>query len=124
MKLPFFKKNTNTSELLLTYKDNLRNQVSERLQQQLQSSSCEITINFTFTSNHGRTGDKFSALLAEDGYDVNYFMNKAKKYQITGITKKLKLNKEEIKDWLLSFAEKGIKFNCLLTGWNIVFDVH
>jgi len=93
MKLPFFKTNTNTSELSGTYKSNLRDQVSERLQHQLQTSSFDITINFTFTSDNGRSGDKFSTVLAEDGYDVNYFMNTEKKYQITGITHKLQLNK-------------------------------
>lgn len=121
MKLPFFKTNTNNSELSGTYKNNLHDQVSERLQHLLQTSSCEIIINFIFTSDHGRKGDKFSAILAEDGCFVNYFMNTEKKYQITGRTHKLKLNKEEIKDWLLSIAEKGIKFNCTLSEWNIVF---
>lgn len=48
-------------------------------------------------------------------------MNTEKKYQITGKTHELKLNKEEIKDWLLSIAEKGIKFNCILSEWNIVY---
>lgn len=120
MKLPFFKTNINTSELSGTYKNNLLTQLSERLKQQLQTSSCEIIINFIFTSDHGRNGDKFSAILAEVGYDVHYFMNTEKKYQITGSTRKLKLNKEEIKDWLLSIDEKGIKFNCILSEWNII----
>jgi len=120
MKLPFFKTNTNKSELSGKYKNNLRDQVSERLQDQLQTSSREIIINFIFTSDHGRNGDKFSAILAEDGCVVNYFMNTEKKYQITGTTHKLKLNKEEIKDWFLSTAEKGIKFNCILSEWNII----
>jgi len=120
MKLPFFKTNTNISELSGTSKKNLRDQVTERLQHQLQTSSCEIIINFIFTSDHGRNGDKFSAILAESGYDVNYFMGTEKKYQITGSTPKLKLNKEEIKEWLLSIAEEGIKFNCILSEWNII----
>lgn len=46
-------------------------------------------------------------------------MNTEKKYQITGRTHKLELNSEEIKDWLSSIAEKGIKFNCILTEWSI-----
>jgi len=120
MKLPFFKTNTNISELSGTYNKNLYDQVSERIQNQLQTSSCEIIINFIFTSDHGRNGDKFSSILAEGGYDVNYFMNTEKKYQIKGSTRKLKLNKEEIKDWLLSIAEKGIKFKCILSEWSIV----
>lgn len=124
MKLPFFKTNTNNPELSGRYKNNLRDEVSERLQHQLQESSCEIIINFMFTSDHGRNGDKFSAILAEAGYDVNYFMNTEKKYQITGKTHKLKFNKEEIKDWLLSIAEEGIKFNCILSEWNIVSITH
>jgi len=119
MKLPFFKTNTNKSELSGTYKKNLREQVSERLQHQLQTSSSETIINFIFTSDHGRNGDKFSAILAEDCCFVNYFMNTEKKYQITGRTHKLELNNEEIKDWLSSIAEKGIKFNCILTEWSI-----
>lgn len=59
MKLPFFKTNTNKSELSGTYKKNLREQVSERLQHQLQTSSSEIIINFIFTSDHGRKVTNF-----------------------------------------------------------------
>ena len=51
-------------------------------------------------------------------------MSTEKKYQITGSTRKLKLNRDEIKDWLLSIAEKGIKFNCILSQWNIVSITH
>lgn len=120
MKLSFFKSNATNSQLSVSYKNNLIAKVSERLQHQLQTPSCEIIINFSFISDHGKNGDKFSAILAKSGYNVKYFMNTNKKYQITGTTLKLKMNKEEIKNWFLCIAEKGIKFNCILSEWSII----
>lgn len=119
MKLPFLKTNTTPSQPSGQEKNNLLNQVSNYLQNESNPISGLVTITYIFTTTHGRNGDKFAAKLAENGDAVHYFVNKDKKYQIAGTTKKLKCNENEISRILTDKIEMAIKYNCALTEWNI-----
>lgn len=116
IKLPFLNTNTNVSKLSDT---DLNKAVADLLQNELCTATEFITIVYTFTCTHGRTGDKFAAKLAEGGDNVNYFISKDRKYQITGKTEKVKCDKNAIVQLLTSKIEIAYKYNCNLVEWNI-----
>lgn len=117
MKLLFFNTKTN-SKLSGIEKIDLNTKIKNLLRRELQSLS-DFTITYTFTTTYGRSGDKFAAKLAESGDRINYYLNKDKKYEITGNTKKLTDNELEIREVLLAKIEMGLKYNCALTEWHI-----
>lgn len=117
MKLPFFNTHTN-SKLSGTEKTDLDIKIKNLFHRELPSPS-DLTITFTFTTTCGRNGDKFAAKLAESGDRINYYLNKDKKYEIAGSTQKLTNNEFEIREVLLAKIEMGVKYNCVLTEWDI-----
>lgn len=120
MKLPFFNTNTNVSKLSEILKNDLSTQISNRLRNEFTSALGFVSIVYTFTSNHGRNGDRFATKLAKEGDNVTYFVNKDKKYQIAGRTEQLNTNEHDITQKLLAKAELGVKYNCTLTDWDIL----
>ena len=123
MRLPFFKKNNAISAPLVTQKKNLEMQITDRLQDELKATSGYVTLLYTFTTEHGRKGDKFAAKLAENGDRLSYFSNKDKKYLIVGKSEKLLPNEQEIKELLLAKVDMGVIYNCVLTEWSIVTEL-
>lgn len=119
MKLPFFKTSTTISEPLDVRKNDLSKLISDHFKNEFSKISGFITIVYTFTSTHGRSGDHFSAKLAESGDIVHYSTNKNKKYQISGRTGKIKSDEKEIAQILSTKIEMGATYNCVLTEWNI-----
>lgn len=117
MKLPFFKTQTNY-KLSGIEKTDLNIKIKNLFHRELPSPS-GLTITFTFTTTCGRNGDKFAAKLAESGDRINYYLNKDKKYEIAGSTQKLTSNEFEIRELLLAKIEMGVKYNCVLTEWDI-----
>ncbi|KAA5532069.1 hypothetical protein [Paenimyroides baculatum] len=122
MKLPFFKTKTNVSKLSETEKNDLNTQILNRLQHELKATSDLINIVYNFTSENGRKGDIFASKMAEVGDGVTYFVNKDKKYQILGRTEKLRCSEHEIAQNLFAKIEMAIKYNCVLTEWNITTE--
>lgn len=121
MKLPFFKKR-NDSNVLQTQSDNLREEILKDFEKMLPLPNGQLSISYVFSCNNGRHGDLYAAKLGEEGDDVSYCHTKKNGYQISGRTKKMELTHDLIKQRVLEIAEKGTKFNCVLTGWNIVSE--
>lgn len=78
MKLLFFKKNAIVSLQTEALKVNLDTQIAERLYDELKTTSGNIYLVYSFTSEHGRNGDKFAAKLAEQGNEVSYSVSNKK----------------------------------------------
>jgi len=119
MKLPFFKKNAIVSLQTEAQKVNLDTQIAERLYDELKTTSGNIYLLYSFTSEHGRNGGKFAAKLAEQGDEVSYSVNNKKKYVIAGKSNALQPNQQEIKEYLLTKVDLGALYNCVLKEWNI-----
>lgn len=117
MKLPFFKTNIN-SKLSVIEKTDVDIKIKNLFHSELPSPA-GLTITFTFTTTYGRKGDKFASKLAESGDCINYYLNKDKKYEIAGSTQKLTNNEFEIRQVLLAKIAMGVKYNCVLTAWDI-----
>ncbi len=122
MKLPFFKTKRQDSLILEMQSDKLREEILKNFEKMLPLPHGQLSISYVFSCNNGRKGDIYAAKLGEEGDEVKYFHTKKNGYQISGITRKMELTDELIKHRVLEMAEKGIKFNCILTGWNIVFE--
>ena len=122
MKLTFFKTSTTISKTLELTKNDLQTAVAKHLANKDIAPFNFVTIVYIFTSEHGRGGSKFAAKLGESGDTTNYFLNKDKKYQITGRTKKLKCDENEIVQIFTAKIEMALTYNCSLTEWNIVAE--
>jgi len=104
---PLFFNTKKNSKLSGIEKIDLNIKIKNLSHRQLQSFS-DLTFIYTFITTYGRSGDKFAAKLAESGDCINYYLNKDKKYEIAGSTKKVTDNELEIKEVLLPKIEMGV----------------
>ncbi len=121
MKLHFFKTKTTISRLVEKNKNYLEQEIAQQLRS-TKSSSHFVKIVYTLVSEHGRRGSKCAAKLAESNEDVIYFLNKHKKYQITGILGNVICNENTIAQMLTEKIEMGKKYNCVLSDWYLSAD--
>jgi len=121
MKLPFFKKKST-----LNFSENNSDYVQETILKRFESGIVlpkeSVAISYLFTCDSGRKGENFAAKLAEHGDTVYYCAIKKGIFQINGKTEKLEAKEALIKEHLLEMADKGSKFNCVLTEWSITDD--
>lgn len=122
MKFPFLKTNNTLSYPSGKEKNVLSTQIRNYLQNELNPIPKYVSIEYIFTTTHGRSGDKFAAKLGEDGDTVHYFVNKDKNYQIEGKMKKIKCKESEIIQILTAKIEMGVKYNCVLVEWKMVAE--
>lgn len=121
MKLPFFKK-TNVSDISENSSNNVHESILNRFETEIILPKGLVAINYAFTCENGRNGDRFASKLAEEGDDVNYFAIKKGKYEVSGKTVNMQPNGQLIKNRLLAMAEKGTKFNCVLSNWSLISE--
>ena len=122
MKFPFLKTNNTLSHPSEKEKNVLSSQIRNYLQNELNPIPEYVSIEYIFTTTHGRCGDKFAAKLGEYGDTVLYFVNKNKNYHIEGKMKKLKCKESEIIQILTAKIEMAVKYNCVLFEWKMVAE--
>lgn len=122
MKLPFFKNKRKDSDISDMQSNNLRDEILKNFEKMIPLPQGKIAISYVFTCENGRKGDHYAAKLGEQGDTVSYCSTKKNGYQISGITKQIDPTEQLIKDRVLEMAENGIRFNCILTEWNIASD--
>jgi len=115
MKFSFFKTKSNVSKFSET--TNLEEKILSNLEQIVPFPSAHVTIHYVFTCTHGRNGVNFAAKLAEDGEEVKYSHAEDGSYNISGKSASFPPNKQQLKQHFLTLAEKGSKYNCVLTEW-------
>ena len=122
MKFPFLKTKTTLSNPSGKEKNTISTQITNYLQNELSPIPEYVSIEYIFTTTHGRSGDKFAAKLGEDGDAMHYFVNKDKNYLIEGKTKKIKCKENEIIEILTAKIDMGVKYNCVLFEWKMVAE--